>query len=71
MTSAGGDPGGALVVRVWREDDGHERFRARITLGSGEGLEPRTVVATSPDEVLEIVRAWLLLMATAADSSRS
>ena len=70
MTSAGGDPGGALVVRVWREDDGDERFRARITLGSGEGLEPRTVVATSPDEVLEIVRTWLL-MATAADSSRS
>lgn len=70
MTSAGGDPGGALVVRVWREDDSDEHFRARVTLGSGEGLEPRTVVATSPDEVLEIVRAWLLL-STTADSSRS
>jgi len=53
----------ALVVRVWLEG-GPGGFRARLTTGdpsaSGEAADTVTVaVASSPEAVVDAVRAWL------------
>ena len=52
---------GVVVIRVWIESPGlPEGFRARITLlGDLEEHETESVVAATPDESLEIVRAFL------------
>lgn len=51
---------GALVLRVWTEDEG-SGIRARILheqrLGSGERV---SVAAASIDEIVEIVTRWLV-----------
>ena len=56
------DPSAALLVRVWLEGPGE--FRARLlTLhpdAAGTSAEEVTVaVASSPEGVLDAVRAWL------------
>ncbi|SDX30900.1 hypothetical protein SAMN05660209_00112 [Geodermatophilus africanus] len=56
------DPSAALLLRVWLEGPG--RFRARLlTLhadAAGTSAEEVTVaVASSPEGVLDAVRAWL------------
>jgi hypothetical protein len=56
------DPSAALLVRVWLEGPGE--FRARLlTLradAAGTSAEEVTVaVASSPEDVLDAVRAWL------------
>ena len=56
------DPSAALLVRVWLEGPGE--FRARLlTLhadAAGTSAEEATVaVASSPESVLDAVRAWL------------
>jgi hypothetical protein len=56
------DPSAALLVRVWLEGPGE--FRARLlTLhadATGTSAEEVTVaVASSPEDVLDAVRAWL------------
>jgi hypothetical protein len=48
---------GVLVVRVWRDDD--DRFRARLTMGAG-GEEGQSVVASTHEQVMRLVRAWLV-----------
>jgi hypothetical protein len=58
MDPVEGQAEGVLVVRVWRDDD--NRFRARLTIGTGGDLEGRSVVATTHEQVLRLVRAWLL-----------
>lgn len=58
---------GVLVVRIWR--DGESRFRARVTVGVGEDLEGRTFLATSPDEVLGLVRSWMAEFSTHSSAS--
>jgi hypothetical protein len=58
-----GDRSAALLVRVWLED-GPGQFRARLTTtetSAGVGA-PDTVtvaVASTPDAVVDAVRAWL------------
>ncbi len=49
---------GVLVVRVWRDED--NRFRARLTIGTGGEMEGRSVVASTHEQVMRLVRAWLL-----------
>jgi hypothetical protein len=56
------DPSAALLLRVWLEGPGE--FRARLlTLradAAGASAEEVTVaVASSPEDVLDAVRAWL------------
>ena len=56
------DPSAALLLRVWLEGPGE--FRARLlTLhadAAGTSAEEVTVaVASSPEDVLDAVRAWL------------
>ena len=56
------DPSAALLLRVWLEGPGE--FRARLlTLradAAGTSTEAVTVaVASSPQDVLDAVRAWL------------
>lgn len=53
----------ALLVRVWLEDDSRA-FRARVTgVGRPDGDQPvedlTVAVASSPDDVLTAVTAWL------------
>lgn len=49
---------GVLVLRLWRDEGGH--LRARITARLDvEDSEEFVSTAASPDEILEIVRAWI------------
>ena len=50
---------GTMVIRAWTEP-GHERgFRARLTFSTVATSEASMVVATSEEEVIAAVRAWL------------
>lgn len=53
-------PTGTLVISTWYEPDQVPGFRARLTYGRGPGGEGRTVASADPDEVLSIVRQWIL-----------
>jgi hypothetical protein len=59
-----GDRTAVLLVRVWLEGDDTEAFRGRLTAvdtstGPRAGEEATVAVASSPEEVIEAVRAWL------------
>ena len=63
-----GDRSAALLVRVWLEDDGLEAgleaFRGRLTAvdttpGPRAEEECTVAVASSSDDVVDAVRAWL------------
>ena len=56
------DPSAALLIRVWLEGPGE--LRARLLTLRGAAAEPpaeevTVAVASSPDGVLDAVRAWL------------
>ncbi len=56
------DPSAALLVRVWLEGPGE--FRARLLTRHGDAAgtsaeEVTVAVASSPEGVLDAVRAWL------------
>lgn len=52
---------GVLVLRIWTEAGQRDGIRARITTESDLRAEARTsVVAGSVDEVVELVRRWVL-----------
>jgi hypothetical protein len=53
-------PMGTLVIRTWHEPDQTPGFRARLTYSQIPGDEPSTVSTADPDEVLSVVRQWLL-----------
>lgn len=62
----GGPNGGTLVIRTWH--DHHAQlpgFRARITYSSALDNEYTTVSAANPDQVLRIVKQWLLAQTAA------
>jgi len=54
------EPTGLLVIRVWLEQDGPGRLRARLTQAADLG-EPATTLATAADVpgVCAAVEAWL------------
>jgi hypothetical protein len=57
------DRSASLVVRVWLEV-GADEFRARLTsvdtsAGCVDGAELTVGVASSPEDVIALVRAWL------------
>jgi hypothetical protein len=59
-----GDRSAALLVRVWLESDGGQAFRGRLTAvdttpGPRAGEEATVAVASSTDEIVDAVRAWL------------
>lgn len=55
------DRGGSLVIRTWLErSELSPRFRARITYGPVADAELTTLSAADPEQVLSIVRQWLL-----------
>ncbi|MGY3317452.1 hypothetical protein ACVWZ7_000555 [Arthrobacter sp. TE12232] len=59
-----GPSGGApiqasLVIRVWRDTESPEPFRARIIAGSAEGNEPTVAYARGRAEVVAAVNRWL------------
>lgn len=50
---------GTMVIRAWTEP-GHQRgFRARLTFSTDATSDASMVVATSEDDVIAAVRAWL------------
>jgi hypothetical protein len=51
---------GTLVIRTWNEPDQAQGFRARLTYSQSPTSEPKTAYAVDPDEVLRLVREWLL-----------
>lgn len=53
-------PMGTLVIRSWLEPTQVPGFRARITYSQTGDDEPNTVTTADPDEVLAVVRRWLL-----------
>jgi hypothetical protein len=56
-----------LIVRAWREGEGPEGLRARITwVMDVEGAPERTAVAAGRDDILASVRRWLDDVAAAA-----
>ena len=48
-----------LVIRVWRDTESPEPFRARIIAGSSEGDEPTISYARGGAEVVAAVNRWL------------
>jgi hypothetical protein len=54
-----GDDFGVLVIRVWREPDADQPFRARITYDGEDRATAATRPTTDPDAVLDAVRRWL------------
>lgn len=65
-TSSGDEPDqaapsmGTMVIRTWNEPNQSPGFRARMTYSPSSTAEPETVYTGSPDEVLNVVRRWLL-----------
>jgi hypothetical protein len=58
--------GGTLVIRAWHEHDAQlPGFRARITYDPASGDEHTTVYAADSDQVLAVVKQWLLTQAPA------
>ena len=58
--------GGTLVIRTWHEHPAQlSGFRVRITYGSASGTEHTTVYAADPDQVLNVVKQWLLAQTAA------
>jgi len=55
------DPSAALVIRVWLEGPGELRARLLTVQAADEtpAEEMTVAVASSPDDVLAAVRAWL------------
>ncbi|CAH0272197.1 hypothetical protein SRABI26_03695 [Arthrobacter sp. Bi26] len=48
-----------LVIRVWRDTESPEPFRARIIAGSAESDERTTSYARDRAEVITAVNRWL------------
>lgn len=48
-----------LVIRVWRETESPEPFRARLIAGSADGDEPTVTYARGRAEVIAAVNRWL------------
>jgi hypothetical protein len=67
------DRSATLVIRVWREDSG-DAFRGRLTsldTSPGSGGEELTVaLASSPEAVVDAVRAWLDARTAEAEPDR-
>jgi hypothetical protein len=60
---------GVLVLRIWTETDESDSIRARITTDSDRRAESRmTVAGGSVDEVIELVRRWVLSVVSAPQS---
>jgi hypothetical protein len=56
------DRSAALLLRVWLEDDTELRGRltaVEISQGGEPGQEVTVIVASTPSDVIEAVRAWL------------
>src|SRR5688500_16149492 len=63
MVTVEQDRSASLLLRVWLES-GTDDFRARLTTldtspGAAVGAELTVSVASSPDEVITVVRTWL------------
>lgn len=52
-------PTGTLVIRVWRETESPEPFRARIIAGSPEGYDHTIGYARSRADLVAAVNRWL------------
>jgi hypothetical protein len=65
-TSSGDEPDeaalsmGTMVIRTWNEPNQDPGFRARMTYSHSSTAEPKTIYTGDPDEVLNVVRRWLL-----------
>ncbi|HJW00942.1 MAG TPA: hypothetical protein VJ617_17760 [Arthrobacter sp.] len=57
---------GTLVIRTWWEPDHGHGFRARVTATQAPDAGPREVTTADPEEVLAVVRRWLLARQGAA-----
>jgi hypothetical protein len=53
-------PVGTLVIGTWNEPNQNSGFRARITNIQHPGDQPTTVSTADPEEVVGVVRQWLL-----------
>jgi hypothetical protein len=51
---------GTLVIRTWLEPEHEHGFRARVTVTRVPDAGPTTVTTADPQEVLAVVRQWLL-----------
>lgn len=57
---------GALVIRTWTEPDQAPGFRARLTFSLAPDDEPGTISTADPNEVLSLVRQWLIAQSGAS-----
>ncbi len=54
------EPTGVIIIRVWREADHEEGFRARVTaVRDLEAKEVDNAVASSVEEIVEILRRFV------------
>lgn len=51
---------GTLVIRTWWEPDHVHGFRARVTSTPPVEAGPTIVTTADPEEVLAVVRRWLI-----------
>jgi hypothetical protein len=51
---------GTLVIRTWYDSAQPPGFRARLTYSQDLDDEPVTVATADPDEVVIVVRNWLM-----------
>lgn len=51
---------GTLVIRTWWEPDHVHGFRARVTSTPAVEAGPTIVTTADPEEVLAVVRRWLI-----------
>jgi hypothetical protein len=52
-------PSATLILRVWRETDSEQPFRARLVAVDGDGDTTELGVAADADAVLAAVRRWI------------
>ncbi len=50
---------GTMVIRAWTEPGHDQGFRARLTFSTDATSQASMVVASSEEEVIAAVRAWL------------
>jgi len=58
-TAKGRTPSATLIMRVWRETDSPQSFRARFVTVHPDGQTTELGTAATPDDALSIVSHWI------------
>lgn len=72
METQSSDRTGILIVRLWIEGNARDGFRARVTHTlDSTGSERAMATAADPEDVYELVRAWVEAFVDQASHVRS